>query len=174
MRDTDVGTKGEKPKRPERRRAERTGGARIASQLFDRLVLPIASEADATATCTAIRPYVDVRDTELVVVHVVEKNPGYPDNAPPCVMRERADRIVQLARDHFAAATLQISSEVRYGPNVVEEVFAAADAVDATAIGFVPRPGRRWTRILAGDVAYRLVTSSRRPIVVFPHPNANE
>lgn len=140
--------------------------------LFDRLLLPIADEADAENTCTAIRPHVDARGGQLVFVHVVEKTPGYPDKVPLDAARDRADAIFRVVRSRLADAGSRVSTEVRYGPNVVEEIYAAAAAVDATAIVITPRPARRWTRVLTGDVAYRLVTTSRHPVVVFPRPDA--
>lgn len=155
-------------------RAGRTGEAGTAPGLFDRLLLPIASEEDVDATCTAFHPYVDANDTRLTVVHVIEKTPGYPDKAPLGARREQARRVFRLVHQRFADVARLPSTDVRYGSNVVEEILVAADGVDATAIGFVPRARRRLTRMLAGDVAYRLVTTSRRPVVVLPRPDADQ
>lgn len=159
-------------RREQSRQYEYSDETGTAHELFERLLLPIANETDAEATCAAVRPYIDPLDSHLTVVHVVEKTPDYPDKLPLDAAREHADAIFSVVRNRFADSDYRVSTEVRYGPNIVEETFAAAEDVDATAIGFTPRPGRRWTRILAGDVGYRLVTTSPRPIVVFPHSNA--
>lgn len=140
----------------------------------ERLLLPVATETSAEDTCTAVRPYVDPRHSELVAVHVIEKTEGFPDKLPPSAARERAEVICRIVHGHFADADYQVATEVRYGPNVVEEIIDTAEAIDATAIGFTPRQGRRWMRLLAGDVGYRLVTSSHRPVMVFPRPTINQ
>lgn len=140
-------------------------------QLYERLLLPLASESDAERTCEELWSYIDEQNSQLFVVHVIEKTEGYPDKAPYDVRKEQADAIFDIVHEHFADTVHHVSTEIRYGSNAVEEIFAAADTVDATAIGFTPQPGRRWIRILAGDAMYKLVTTSRRPIIVLPPPN---
>lgn len=111
-----------------------------------RLLLPVANETNAKDTCAAVRPYVDPRRSELVAVHVIEKTPGYPDKLPPDAALARAESTCSLVQNHFGDADYRVATEVRYGPNVVEEIIGSAEAIDATAIGFTPRQGRRWTR----------------------------
>ena len=134
----------------------------------ERLLLPVANETNAEDTCTAVRPYVDPCHSEIVAVHVVEQTTGFPDKLPPAVARERAEATCRIVRDNFADADCRVATEVRYGPNVAEEIIDTARAIDAKAIGFTPRQGSRWLSMLTGDVGYRLVTSSHRPVVVFP------
>jgi nucleotide-binding universal stress UspA family protein len=141
------------------------------TRLCERLLLPLAGESDAERTCRALQPHIEGRDSRLFAVHVIEQTEGYPDKAPYDIRREQADATFGIVHEYFAGTTHCVSTEVRYGSSIVDEILAAADAVDATAIGFTPRPGQRWIRLLAGDLTHKLVTTSRRPVVVFPPPN---
>ncbi|NUB92370.1 universal stress protein [Haloterrigena sp. SYSU A558-1] len=128
-------------------------------------VVPIATEDDARATCDALEDAVEEIET-LTVVHVIEKTEGYPDKAPFEARREQAERIFSIVEERFPDGPA-IRRELRYGTDVVDEVVAAAADVDATAIGFRPRPGGRLRRLLSGSDSYRLITESERPVVVF-------
>lgn len=141
----------------------------MTDALFDRLLLPVAEENDAAATCEAVRPYLESA-SEVVVVHVIEQTEGAPDKAPIGARTAQADEIFAIVRDQLTDADLGVRTDLRYGPDVVEEILDIAEEVDATAIGFTPRPGSRWIRLLSGGHADRLTTESDLPVLVFPHP----
>ena len=61
-----------------------------------------------------------------------------------------------------------VETEVRYGTDVLEGIFAAAADVDASAIVFKPRGGSRWRQLMSGDVARELVTECDRPVIALP------
>jgi nucleotide-binding universal stress UspA family protein len=141
----------------------------MTQPVFSRILLPIAEETDAEVTCEAIAPYLRP-DGEIVVVHVIEKTEGGPDKAPVGARQEQAEAIFGIVREQVAGTVHDVRTELRYGPDVVEEILAAADEFDVTAIGFIPRPGSRWTKLLSGDRAHRLTTETELPVLIFPHP----
>lgn len=71
----DIGASGDDTgfERHGQRRAGRECGARTAPRLFDRLLLPIASEGGAEAAWTALRPNVDTSGTRFVNMSFVEE-----------------------------------------------------------------------------------------------------
>ncbi|MFC6716875.1 universal stress protein [Natrialbaceae archaeon GCM10025810] len=135
---------------------------------FDRLLIPIAEEGDAEATCAAVRPYLEGTDVDVVVVHVIETTEGYPDKAPREARREQAEEIFAVVGDRLSDIAGSLETVLRYGPDVVDEVFAAAEEADATVIGFTPRPGSRWIKLLSGDHSRKLTSENEIPVVVFP------
>ena len=134
--------------------------------------VPIATEDDARATCDSLESVVDRIET-LTVVHVIEKTDGYPDKAPLEARRAQADLIFSIVEERFADGPA-IRRELRYGTDVVDEIVAAAADVDATAVGFRPRPGGRLRRLLSGSASYRLITECERPVVVFSRLDSND
>ncbi|WP_231185199.1 universal stress protein [Haladaptatus sp. DYF46] len=141
--------------------------------LFERIVLPVASEEDAETTCDVALDRVADADGRVVAVHVVEKGGGVPDKASVEQREERAADIFSVVTDRCDAAGIPVETKLTYGTNVAEAIFDAADDVDATAIVFSPRSGSRWIQLLTGDVAHTLVTEANRPIIVLPDTEAN-
>ena len=133
--------------------------------LLDSVVVPVAESADAAATADALAP---LEPREVVVVYVVEKTGGAPDQASVDQREMEAEEAFDAFRDRFPDA----ESEVRYGTDVVEQVFAAADESGATAVAFRPRPGSRLVRLVSGDYALTLVTENDLPVVSLPKPDA--
>lgn len=133
------------------------------TDLFDRVVLPVASPEDARATCRAVRPYLS---GEAVAVHVIEKAGGAPDKASVEQREEYAAEVFDAVRE--CLADTRVETDVRYGTDVAETIFEAASDHDASAIVITPRGGSRWIRLLTGDVALDIVTQSDRPVVVLP------
>jgi hypothetical protein len=133
--------------------------------LLDSVVVPVAESADAAATADALAP---LEPGEVVVVYVVEKAGGAPDQASVDQREMEAEEAFDAFRDRFPDA----ESEVRYGTDVVEQVFAAADERGATAVAFRPRPGSRLVRLISGDYALKLVTENDLPVVSLPNPDA--
>ena len=134
------------------------------TDLLDRVVLPVASVEDAEATARAIGPH---EMGSLVAVHVIEKAGGAPDKASV----EQREEVAQEAFEAFSetlGGSRDVDTEIRYGTDVAEAIFAAADDYDATAIVITPRGGSRWVQLLTGDVALDLVTQTDRPVVVLP------
>lgn len=141
----------------------------MTTPLFERVLVPIAEEEDAKVTCEAVIPYLE-SSGEIVIVHVIEKAEGGPDKAPREARQEQAEEIFAIAREQLGDAGYDVETELRYGPDVVDEIIDAAAAFDASVIGFTPRPGGRWTRLLSGNRANRLTTDTTRPVLVLPHP----
>jgi hypothetical protein len=133
--------------------------------LLDSVVVPVAESADAAATADALAP---LEPGEVVVVYVVEKTGGAPDQANVDQREMEAEEAFDAFRDRFPEA----ESEVRYGTDVVEQVFAAADERGATAVAFRPRTGSRLVRLISGDYALTLVTENDLPVVSLPNPDA--
>ena len=134
------------------------------AELFDRVVIPVASVEDAVATCRAARPYLT---GSVVAVHVIEKAGGAPDKASPEQREEVAEEIFDAVHDALDDDRT-VETDLRYGTDVSETIFAAAADHDASAIVITPRGGSRWVRLLTGDVALDLVTETDRPVVVLP------
>jgi len=134
------------------------------TDLFDRVLLPVADPEDARATCEALanREVGQVR-----AIHVIEKGGGAPDKASVEQREEYAGEVFEVVEttlpDEF-----DVETEVVFGTDVAEAVFEAADDFDATSIVITPRSGNRWIRLLTGDVALALVTETDRPVVVLP------
>ncbi|MFD1585602.1 universal stress protein [Halorientalis brevis] len=134
------------------------------SDLFERVLLPVASRDDARSTARALAPYVG---EHVVAVHVVEKAGGAPDKASVEQREEEAERIFEIVHEELDDA-VDVDTRIDYGTDVAETIFAAADEENATSVVFTPRGGSRWMRLLTGDVALDLITKRDRPVVVLP------
>jgi len=138
------------------------------TDLFGRVLLPVASPEDARATCRALGRYLgDTSTRDIVAIHVVEKAGGAPDKAGVEQRQEYAAEVFETLRDCLGTDR-KLETEIHYGTDVAETVFQAAADHDATAIVITPRGGSRWIRLLTGDVALDIVTDSDRPVVVLP------
>ncbi len=136
------------------------------SDLFERVLVPVASPDDARATSRAVEPYLARETSEVVVVHVIEKAGGAPDKAGVEQRQAYAEEIFEVVRETLDVQSLE--TEIRYGTDVPEAIFGAAGDHDATAVVITPRGGSRWLRLLTGDVALDIVTETDRPVVVLP------
>ncbi|MFB6179048.1 MAG: universal stress protein [Halorientalis sp.] len=139
-------------------------------ELFDRVLLPVASRDDARTSARALRPYVSER---VVAVHVVEKAGGAVDKASVEQREDEAARMFEIVHDELDDVA-DVQTRIGYGTDVAETLFATAADVDATAIVFTPRGGSRWIRLLTGDVALDLVTETDRPVIVLPDSDGSE
>jgi nucleotide-binding universal stress UspA family protein len=134
------------------------------TDLFDRVLLPVADPEDARATCEALAG----RDVGRVrAIHVIEKGGGSIDKASVEQREEYAEEVFDVV-EATLPADFDVETDVVFGTDVAEAVFAAADDFEATSIVITPRSGNRWIRLLTGDVALELVTESDRPVVVLP------
>lgn len=139
----------------------------VARDLFETVVLPVASPEDARTTCAAAAAQLRRAGGHAIVVHVIENDSGAPDTA---VERgnEGAEETFAAAREACDATEITVETRLEYGTDVAETVFGVAEAVDASAIAFTPRKGSRWIKLLSGDVANTLVSEGERPVVVLP------
>lgn len=136
--------------------------------VLSHVLVPIASEDDAEATCEALDPFLE--DVERVTaVHIIEKGGGVPDKAP--LEKRQGDAAEFLAIvDSRLGDAVAVDTRTGYGTDVVESLFDEADDVGATAIAFRPRSGGRIVRLLTGDIATRLVIDADLPVVSLPNP----
>jgi nucleotide-binding universal stress UspA family protein len=134
------------------------------TDIFDRVLLPVASQEDGRTTARAFDSYGADAD-RVVAVHVIEKAGGAPDKASVEQREEEAERIFAIVREELGDS---IETEIAYGTDVAETIFDVADEMEATAIAFTPRGGSRWVQLLTGDVALDLITDTDRPVVVLP------
>lgn len=135
---------------------------------LDHVLVPVASEDDAKATCEALESFLG--DIERVTaVHVIEKAGGAPDKAP--LEKRRADAAEFLAIvDTSLSDDVAVDTQIAYGTDVVTTLFEVAEEADATAFAFRPRGGSRFVRLLTGDTATKLVTEAEIPVVSLPDP----
>lgn len=138
----------------------------------DHLVVPVASEADARATCAALRPYLDGVE-RVTAVHVVEKAGGAVDKAPLEKRREDAAEFLAVVESELGDA-VAVDTQTAFDTDVVDAIFAAAADAGATAVAFRPRGGSRIVRLLTGDTATGLVTEPRMPVISLPDPADEE
>lgn len=137
--------------------------------LFRHVLVPVASEADVTATCDALEPYLS--DLERVTaVHVIEKSGGGIDKAPLGKRKEDAAAFLTAVEARLTDE-IAVDTETYYGTDVVDTLFEATVAHDADAVAYRARGGSRIARLLAGDLATKLVTDPAVPVVSLPLPD---
>jgi nucleotide-binding universal stress UspA family protein len=134
------------------------------SEVFDRVLMPIASRDDAERTARAVRGY---SPDSVVAVYVVEKAGGAPDKASVEQAEQEAEAMFDIVKAELADAT-DLETLIVYGVDVADRIHQAAADVDASCIAFTTRGGSRWVRMLTGDVALNLITDNERPVVVLP------
>jgi nucleotide-binding universal stress UspA family protein len=138
------------------------------TDLFDRVVVPVADPNDAAATCRALKEY-DVGS--VLAIHVVEKAGGAPGETSVEQREEYAGEIFTVV-EAVLGEVVDLETELTFDTDVADAIFDAAREYDATAIVFTPRGGSRWVRLLTGDVALSLVTETDRPVVVLADSEA--
>jgi nucleotide-binding universal stress UspA family protein len=138
--------------------------------LLEHVLLPVASEADAAATCAALEPYLGEVD-RVTAIHVIEKGGGAPDKAPMEKRKEDAATFLAVVESRLGDR-VDVATRTAFGTDVVETLFEAVTEAEATAVAFQPRGGSRIVRLLTGDTASDLVTEPRIPVVSLPDPEA--
>ncbi|MDB9232992.1 universal stress protein [Halorubrum ezzemoulense] len=135
-------------------------------ELFERILVPIASPEDAEATARAIRPHLDA-GTALIVTHVTRGTD--------------AETTIKTGRDQFAGATYETFSDILYrrdlefewvtleAREVTEALVDAVEMTTATVVAFTPRDMDTWKQTLAGDPGNRLIREAAVPVMVFPN-----
>lgn len=134
--------------------------------LFERVVVPIGTTADARATCSQLRSYADPTDDIATVVHVIEHTEGDISRAPMDARREDAEALLETVREEYG--DLVRATELAYGGDIADEVLSVARDIEASAIVFTPHHEGRLTRLLAGDVAVSLLSDGDVPVVALP------
>ena len=132
------------------------------AELFEKILVPVASREDASATAAALAGH---EAGDIVAVHVIEKAGGAIDKAG---VEQRELEAEEIFEDFQDALSRPIETKITYGTDVAEAIFDVAHDVDASSIVITPRGGSRWIRLLTGDVALSLVTESDLPVVVLP------
>ncbi|NEU57851.1 universal stress protein [Halorussus sp. MSC15.2] len=140
----------------------------MTDTLLQRIVLPVASEEDAEATCEQVLPRLRDGGGEVLAVHVVEKAGGAPDKASVEQREEAARDIFAVVGETLAADGIDLETRILYGTDVAETILDAADEFDASAVVFTPRGGSRWLKLLTSDTTTGLVQNADRPVVVLP------
>lgn len=138
----------------------------MTGNLLARIVVPVANEEDAEATCAAIEPYLREGIDQVTVVHVIEQTPGYMDHTSPEALEDEGREI--LAAADARLGDVDAETELRFGTDLVEEINAVVAERDATAVVFHPRAKGRLTRLLTHDAERDLLRESRVPVVALP------
>lgn len=139
----------------------------MTEDIFETVYVPIANPEDAASTARAVRRYAH-DDSEVVVVHVVEKDEGVPDKVSVEQREQFAEEAYETFRDVLPAGWGSVRFETLYGRDVAGTIVEGADAADATVIAFTPRGGNRWVRLVTGDVARDLIENSDVPVISLP------
>lgn len=143
-------------------------GDGAATNLFDHVLVPVASESDADATCSALLDHLPSVG-RVTAVHVVEKASGAPDKAPLAKRRNDGKDLLSRVESRLEGR-VPVTTRLTYATNVVDALFDIAEEVDASAIVFRPRGGSRLLQLLTGDTATKIVTESEMPVVSLPDP----
>ncbi|MFB6298351.1 MAG: universal stress protein [Salinirussus sp.] len=139
----------------------------VREDLFENVLVPIASIEDAEATCDALQPHLQRAGGSATVLHVLEKTEGGIDQVPLEARREDAERMFETLREEYGDRIAEM--EMVPGSDVPETIFERAREMDATGIVFMPREANRFVRWLTGDVALALITESPVPVLTLPH-----
>lgn len=144
------------------------------TSLFDRVLVPIASEDDAESTARTLRPYLLSEDGTIVFINVIEKAGGAPDKASVEQREEYAEDVFRTGAEALSDLDVLVETRLTYGTDVAERILEVAADEDATAIAFTPRGSSRWTKLITGNVADDIIRGSDRPVVVLPDSAENE
>jgi len=146
----------------------------VGDPLLARPLVPVANLEDARRTLAALLPRVAADAGTVTVVTVIEKAGGAPDKASVEQLEDLAEETFEFVRERAADAGVDVETDVLYGTDVAETIVAAAHEVDATAVVFTPREGKRWWDLFAPDVSGSLVHDSDVPVVVLSPPTDAE
>lgn len=139
----------------------------MEKDLFETVFVPIADPEDAEQTARAISYYANP-NSEIIVVHVIEKGEGVPDKAAPSQQEEFAEQAYEAFLEVFPDGWGNVRFVSLYGRDVAKTIIEGAAEADATVIAFTPRGGSRWKRLITGDVARKLIDTSGIPVISLP------
>lgn len=137
------------------------------SDLLSKIVVPVASEADAVATYESLNPYVSP-DTRIHLINIIQKAGGAPDKAGVEQRQEVAADAFESFEYRARADDIPVETEIVYATDVAEGIWDVADSVDASAIVFRSRGGGRIVDFLSGGVRTQLIQESDWPVIVLP------
>jgi len=140
--------------------------------LFERVLVPVASERDANRARETIVPYVGAAGGVVVLVHVVELNPGGIDPSPAAVQREEAERFFALATPE--GDDVVVDTRTAYGADVVDALVETVRETDATAVVLAPVERGRLIRLLTGETTRPLMARAPVPVVALPERASDE
>lgn len=139
---------------------------------FDGTILvPVANPDDGERTAVALAPFL-TQNSSVVVVNVIEKAGGAPDKASVEQRQEYAEEIFERARGPLGETAATVETEILYGTDVVERIFADAQDRNVDAVVFTAREGNRLAELFTGDVARRMVKEASVPVVALPKTEA--
>ncbi|WP_121744750.1 universal stress protein [Natronorubrum halophilum] len=136
------------------------------------ILVPAADPDDGERTAEALAPYL-ASTSSVVIVNVIEKAGGAPDKASMDQREEYAEEIFERTRRPLESTNAAIETDVLYGTDIVERIFAEAEARDVDAVVFTPRKSNRFAELLTGNVARRLVKEASVPVVALPQAGSS-
>lgn len=135
--------------------------------LLEHVLVPVANPEDARITAQALEPY---EPNQVTAFHVVEKGSGVPDKKPVEQAEQLAEECYAAVRETFPDAT----DHTAYGRDIIDNIFDAAEEVDASAIAYRSRGGNRIMQFLSGDLSLKLVTTAEIPVIALPRTNEGQ
>lgn len=144
----------------------------------DTIAIPLVSEADAKASCQALRPFLSSR-TEVIVVHVIQKAGGGIDPVSMDRRKAQATQIFEKCSQVLDKDVRTITTTITFQTDIVEGIREAGRDYDADIIAFTPRGASRIRKLISGDTAFKLVHRAERPVLIIPQseyyvPEENE
>jgi nucleotide-binding universal stress UspA family protein len=134
--------------------------------LFERPLIPVASEADARITRDAILPYLVDASSTVILVHVIKQSEGGIDPSPLDAQEEEAERLFGIATG--GRDGLVIETQYAYGSNVAESILETARETDASVVAIAPRERSLFMRLLTGETTRPLMANSDVPVLSIP------
>ncbi len=129
------------------------------------VLLPIATEEDATNTCEAVMPYLADKDCRVFVIHVVREPKRNVDIAET---ETRAETVFERATACFDTVDIPVTGEVWYGSDVSQTILDAAAEYNADAIILTPRKKSVWRRLLSENIIGQLSRAVDQPLIIIP------
>lgn len=140
---------------------------RPSDALFERVLIPLASEEDARRARESIIPYLEDVGGVAILVHAIKLTEGGIDPSPVAVQEEEAERLFGIVGDD--RGNLVVETRTAYGSDTVASITETAAETDATAIVFSPQEKGRLLQLLTGDTARSLMANSPVPVLSIPH-----
>jgi len=136
------------------------------AELFDRPLIPVASEDDARVIRDTILPYLAEASSTVILVHVIKHTEGGIDPSPIEFQEEEAERLFDIATEGHDE--LEPETQYAYGRNVAESILETARETGASVITVSPRRRGLFMRLLTGETARPLMTNSDVPVLSVP------
>ncbi|WP_276253636.1 universal stress protein [Halomontanus rarus] len=137
------------------------------------VVVPVGDPDDGEKTAAALAPRMEP-GSRAVVVYVIEKAGGAPDKTSVEQSELYAEDVFAAARGPLEGSSAMVETDARYGTDVVETIFDAAEDREADCVVFVPRESNRLVELLTGDVSRKLVKEGSVPVVSLPQNGSRE